>query len=44
MKVHNKLVRDKIAEIIEASGKTPVTHGTFRYFGNDECVYAYQFR
>lgn len=26
MKVHNKLVRDKIAEIIEASGKTPVTH------------------
>lgn len=26
MKVHNKLVRDKIPQIIEASGKKPVCH------------------
>lgn len=26
MKVHNKLVRDKIPEIIEAAGKTCATH------------------
>ncbi|MGH7240742.1 MAG: phosphoribosyl-ATP pyrophosphohydrolase [Candidatus Saccharimonadales bacterium] len=36
MKVYNKLVRDKIPEIIEADGKKPVT----RYLNKDEYLQA----
>ena len=36
MKVHNKLVRDKIPEIIEAAGKQSVTH----ILSDEECITA----